>query len=267
MNLRQVDKALTAAEALLREKYTSELMDFLRYMEAGFQVEDFSTYLLAYFEDTGQDLPEGFDLEEPWEYAERMPPLQREYFKEWIANGGLDDIAPEASLPTYIYMSYPELLKRTTWLVHFSDAAYDIATAGFEYGHWDMTTLGLTTWFSETVRKEQPGYNFAFRAESKYANSAANLYRAKYGKQAVMFQSAGVECMHFGDEEKQVVFWGPAVTEFVYLAEPYAASGWAVWGLDRNEEEREYYHGSFGGCVDWVIANVNQYRRRIVHTI
>jgi len=52
----------------------------------------------------------------------------------------------DAYTPTREMISHHQFVK-PTWLVHFTDIPWEIASEGFVYGHDDMASLGLTTHF------------------------------------------------------------------------------------------------------------------------
>lgn len=98
-------------------------------------------------------------------------------------------------------------LPPNTTLVHFTDNPQEIVRNGFRIGIPDMHLLG------ETVRlpawmKNQPGYNFAYPMNGKYGLQNGG-WKKKY---AVIFCHTGVHVMHYGDDEEQVIFWGPYVS-------------------------------------------------------
>jgi hypothetical protein len=164
-----------------------------------------------------------------------------------------------AEAPSWAHMSLKNKkpLPNTTWLVHFSDDASSICHNGFKYGMDQMDKLGLTTYFKKDA-KAYGGYNFAFAALSRYAVHAA--YEKKYGRNAVIFQNSGVECMHHGDEEDQIIFWGADVNpkSIVYLKED--GGDWCV--VPRDFDKREFlFKGTFEKTVNWVIQNYQQYRK------
>jgi hypothetical protein len=162
------------------------------------------------------------------------------------------------SVHTWSYFDKPTMLRPDTWLIHFTDSAINIAHDGFTKGVDDMTRLGLTTHLSD-LDKKYGGYNFAFIADSRDARNAAR--KNKYGKEAVMFQSAGVRAYHYGDEENQVIFWGKSVNpnKLVLLSRDY--DNWCVSTMRMN---RDCAHkGDFENVVDWVIENHQQYRHKI----
>ncbi|RLI70089.1 hypothetical protein DRO91_07115 [Candidatus Heimdallarchaeota archaeon] len=169
----------------------------------------------------------------------------------------------EEEAPTWTFLDFNRMIKPGTWLVHFSKNADEIALHGFEKGVQDMTKLGLTTYLP-WYEKQWAGYNFAFTADSRHARWAAN--QGKYGNEAVMFQSAGVEASHWGDEEDQVIFWGPAIDQdkIVYLKRIY--DNWCVApaGSMMNVRDCAYESEDFGKVVSWVIRNYRQYAKQIM---
>ena len=135
-----------------------------------------------------------------YETAYRVEQGMTEDEKEGFADYLMQNDPGDA--PTWAHFDAPRMLRPDTWLVHFTDDGYDVARKGFRYGMDDMTRLGLTSWFNKESKKFG-GYNFAFVADGRSASSAASA--KKYGKQAVMFRSAGVEAYHWGDMEDQVI--------------------------------------------------------------
>lgn len=183
-----------------------------------------------------------------------MSPKQLESFKGWLQKN-----PPEAGAhsPTYMHMDYKQLLPRETWLVHFSDQSDAIGGKGFQYGHEDFQSLGLTTHFTDKARMKGQGWNFAFDALSKDAVMAAE--NGHYGKHAVLFQSAGVQAYHYGDEENQVIFQGAGVQGIVPIFQ--GSDGWEV---NSNRDARVLFRGPFIDVVQWVIQNYAQYRNVLV---
>ena len=241
--------------------YSTDLGMFRDYLKGGIDPYDFPHLLPKFFADPVAQLalrghsPEGFDEDDPSAYMERMSPGQLEAFRKWLKknSGNLGEDDPNS--PTYMHMDYGRIVPRGTWLIHFSDEAPDIKYEGFQYGHEDMTSLGLTTWYKN--RKTNPGWNFAYVAGTRQSL----LGSRKYGKHAVMFQSAGVEARHYGDEEDQVIFWGPGVREFVLLY-----NNGEDWQVTSNRDERVVYHADLASVIDWVMRNYAQYRNVIVST-
>lgn len=170
----------------------------------------------------------------------------------------IDSIQDYAAQPTWSFFDKPKMLRPDTWLIHFTDSAINIAYDGFKKGVDDMTKLGLTTHLGNAAKK-YGGYNFAFVAYSREAKNAAR--ENKYGKEAVMFQSSGVQAYHYGDNENQVMFWGKSVNpnKLVFLSRDY--DNWCVSTMRMNRDCA--YKGDFENVVDWVIENHQQYRHKI----
>jgi len=186
----------------------------------------------------------------------------------------IDDIKHEMmfmdqqTAPSYVHMvsMKDRLLPANSWLVHFSNNAYSIAASGFKIGVDDMSRLGLTTYIrNDSYQKAHGGYNFAFSAnDPQYYNNGT-----KYGEHFVMFQNSGVEVLHRGDMERQIIFHGSDVDPrgiilvlhtndyWNVMANPNSKNGFNSYGelkvLVKLENIRD--------AVEWVIKNHSQYRR------
>lgn len=214
-------------------------------------------------------------LEQP-EYFYDLPEEIRSHFESDIKEEFMHDMMRDdpTEVPTWGHMSLnrDKLIERLTWLIHFSDEAPSIARGGFQYGVDQMDRLGLTKWMGE-YQKEHGGYNFAFKADSRYAFHAASGHRgqAKYGRHAVMFQNSGVIAYHFGDEEDQVIFHGSDVDprDIILLMEVYG--DWIVMPHPTKasrypgqlSKEEGVFRGDFEKVVKWVMQNHRQYARVI----
>ena len=214
----------------------------------------------------GVDEPEDLELEtDPSMVHELDPRLQQEY-TDWVEDDYVEWYQKHdpAMAPSTSFYDTPTLLKRETWLVHFSDDAYGIANKGFKYGVDQMDQLGLTTHLGDQAKK-YGGYNFAFEAGSRYANNAAS--ESKYGGEAVMFTNSGVKAYHWGDEEDQVMFWGADVDPrgIIYIAKEY--DNWCVQSHpnSRRSTDKECLHSSedFNEVTDWIEKNWRQYSKII----
>lgn len=162
-----------------------------------------------------------------------------------------------AETPTWAHIDYQRIIKRNTWLVHFTNEPYAIRSKGFQYGTSDPSKLGLTT-LTSTDSKKYGGYNFAFVAGSSYARHAA--HDEKYGNHAVMFQSAGVEGYHYGDEENQVIFYGPHVHPNSIVILIRDSDEWCVHPTHGNREC--LYKNTFNKVEQWVMNNYQQYQKQ-----
>lgn len=218
------------------------------------------------------------DLEEMYDYGDYEFYTTIENIVAKLTRSEIDDISDymmsndPAEAPTWAHMDYTKTIRPGTWLVHFSDNAYKIAREGFNKGIQDMGKLGLTTHLSDRQKEESDigGYNFAFEAGSRYASQAAK--EGRYGKDAVMFRSAGVESFHYGDSENQIVFFGAAIDPGqIVLLTKIDDEEWCVEMtggrrdcayIGRDDWKNRTY--GFDSAVNWVMNNFDQYRKRIV---
>lgn len=156
--------------------------------------------------------------------------------------------------PTWNYMSYNSIVKNQ-WLIHFSDAAYDIyKDQRFNRGVDDYTRLGLTRRLPSSMKNFE-GYNFAYLLEDymKYGRDRLNF---KYGKEAVLFKASGIKVWHYGDVEPQIIFWGPSAFDIVLIRENKNTGDYEVYSKYKIP-----FTGDFKDCVNWVVNNFNQYKR------
>lgn len=183
--------------------------------------------------------------------------------KDYILQKVINNNPEEA--PSYMHINLNDLhpLPRNTWLIHFTDNPFEIKQDGFKYGNDDITKLGLTTWYKKESKK-YGGYNFAVKANSK---DALNIIKNEsYGKNAVLFQSSGIDCYHFADEENQVIFWGKYINPkdiIVLLRDNYE---WQVIGYrnrNNNIEQFVVYQNSYENVIKWVMMNYQQYRKAL----
>ncbi len=206
------------------------------------------------------------DLE--WETLDKLPKPLVADFEDWWRKDKVQDHmmhGEQTRVPTWAYCSLnrKSVLPRTTWLVHLTDDPYGVADKGFTKGCDDMETLGLTTYLHQS-HKSRGGYNFAFEAGGRDMIGASN--EGKYGKHAVMFQSSGVDIYHNGDEENQVIFWGPAIKPRDIVIIRHADENWVVETHDmrhgRDAKDGGIHKGEdLKDCTTWVESNFQQYRK------
>jgi hypothetical protein len=224
--------------------YYAHWYEIAMWAEQNGHMEEFSDIIGREIEDLSDEEPEIFTKLDPDLQTEAA-----EWVLDWLVTNN------PAELPSNHFFS-PEdkLIKRTTWLIHFSDQAHNITLNGFTHGVYEPDKLGLTTYYTNDSKKHG-GYNFAFEALSNDAIFAAN--KGKYGKHAVIFQNSGVKAWHDGDSENQIIFWGPDVhpSSIIELRNHYG--DWEVVGKNRI-----LFTGDFERVVKWVILNFHQYRRQ-----
>lgn len=181
---------------------------------------------------------------------------QIEELKEWMISNSPDYTSGHST--PHQTMSYKGYVK-PTWLIHFTDHAQDISDSGFKYGHSDIEEgLAMTL-----QTQHEPGYNFAFDVDSRHVSGG----EGKYGKEAVIFWSDGVEAHHHGDDEDQIMFWGPAVDTRMIFPIIKSEGEWMVEHPNRDNPlygTPPYYTGdpdenfvspSLDNVIAWVINN------------
>jgi hypothetical protein len=235
--------------------YSSELGYLKNYLKHGFDPYDFAYELKEYLETFDPDevhLPEGWENEEGYDIIEDWmkiaTPKDIEKFEEYVGHNTAD--RDQYDQPAYTALDFTRLAK-PQWLVHFTNDAQSIKNKGFVYGHEDFIGLHLTTYKTEKARFRNPGYNFAFEMGDRNARSASRS--GKYGKECVVFWGAAVEAWHSGDEESQMIFWGPAINKdmiFVLVTDPNTGD-WCV----PSEVKDCVMKGGFEDCCTWIENN------------
>lgn len=180
-------------------------------------------------------------------------------FTAWLMDVMERGDLPE--MPAWGVMSFEQIVKNQ-WLIHFSDAAYEIwESQKFSHGMDDLYHLGYTTYFGEESKK-YGGYNFSYDIKdfARYGRGSYSRGRWKYGKAAVVFRASGVKAHHYGDEEPQVIFWGETARNIVLIKE----SDPGPWGVVTRGLGRNAFIGELTDAVRWIVANFDQYRRVLI---
>lgn len=134
------------------------------------------------------------------------------------------------------------LLPSSTWLLHFCTNATKIKNEGFRFGVPDINRIALTRENSiyggpaRRILYKAPGYNFAYPTDGSIMLTS-RWNPQGYGKQALLFQSSGLPVHHSGDNEVQVVFWGPSAN--MHTAHVITATGRGFKSGDLHEKTLE----------------------------
>ena len=222
MWLKFAEKLIVESARFPREQIY--LADYLRNPD----IDYYAYKLPQYFEERNIVPPVDFDEDESYEWLESAPESTRQDFQKWIYDEYNTD--NDAEVPPHGTMDFRKQLTKPEWLIHFTDAAEAIEYKGFQQGHDEMEGLHLTTNFGNRGIKG-PGYNFAFFLNDRAVRQQLEASQPKYGSQAVIFKSTGVVVEHYGDEETQVIFWGPNVDP---------SSIYHIMKMDDYDIEREY---------------------------
>ena len=172
--------------------------------------------------------------------------------------------------PAFLTLEEPEYFENS-WLIHFSDKAEKISKEGFIYGVDNYDGLTVTGYGKGhgviTDDKVQDGFNFAYDANDfrlYFRNFAGN---PKYGHHAVLFKSNGIKVFHNGDNEYQVIFWGPTAKNLIFIENFYYREiGERVWCIRSLKTNKiTYYNKDLSEVVKWAINNYDQYQRSMVN--
>jgi len=229
----------------IKTAYDPQMSGLHQYLKGGFDPYDYLWAIPAFLDEEEVAYDED-DEEAAEKWLAHASPEDVESFKNHIESSG--EYGNYSDRPATEFFMHPSIAT-PDWLVHFTDDPYRIASEGFIYGHWSYEGLGLTTYYTDSARKREPGFNFALGADSRKASEVAA--DEKYGHDAVVFWGSGVEAYHVGDEEDQIVFWGPTVKPNMIFP---ILRGNSEWRVD-DDEGRERKTGTFREVVDWVENN------------
>ena len=165
--------------------------------------------------------------------------------------------------PSWMYMDSAEQI-HNEWLIHFSNHADQISWRGFKHGTNDFENLAYSN-AGETDGKWE-GYDFAYALDDvgRYAFSSRGMYGRipKYGREAVIFRASGVKLWHHGDQEPQVIFYGPSAKDIIYLRYDEEIHEWCI--ASRFDPSKMLYHNDdIDKVIDWVLHNYDQYRKHL----
>jgi hypothetical protein len=260
-----------------KKAYNREIGYLNRYLREGFKPYDYIDYVWDFLEEIEHPIvaqyEEGVNInsnnlfnknnlyeDDPREISEQWiysaSPEEIEEFKEWIGSQNLD--VSRWNAPPYEAMDYTRFVK-PTWLVHFTDYPNEISENGFEKGWEDYEGLSYTTFYSDS---HSPGFNFAFDAnDSRDIMAAANA--SKYGKHAVLFWGSGVESTHYGDQEDQIIVWGPSVNTNMIIPIINDGEEWAVMNNRYWDEYPMYSNIDINETIAWCINNIDMVRQTL----
>lgn len=166
-------------------------------------------------------------------------------FIDWVQYYG-----DYSDFPSWMTMEFMSVVKNE-WCIHFTEYSDDISKEGFTQGTPDLERLAYT---NAGGFKAQSGYDFAFLVND------GNVDFNNYGSEAVIFRTSGVLVWHHGDGQRQVIFYGPNVKEFIPIKYD-SSEGWVIEGkhyqiLKAADKPSE--------LVKWVMDNLPQYRKEIM---
>ena len=161
----------------------------------------------------------------------------------------MQDIVDYYELPSWCIMDFNRIVKNE-WCIHFCSDSENIAREGFTSGTEDIGHLAYT---NAGVQKSSAGYDFAFSINDRSTDYS------EYGDEAVIFRTSGVEIFHYGDNQNQVIFWGPNVKSFIPIHQDNG--DWVVYGQNGQVLVR---CGRPSEIAIWATENLPQYRKQIM---
>ena len=163
----------------------------------------------------------------------------------------------ETDAPLFTVASFRKEI-HNEWLVHMTSKNNipGLYREGFTYGV-EIDELAYTPALGTTDYKYGPGYNFAFEADD-----ASEAEKSGYGDCAVLFQASGVEIFHYGDNQYQVIFYGPSARNLIFLFQDSGSGNWYVDSEVTGRRLVEFETLDF--LVKWCISNFPQYHNHLV---
>lgn len=248
-------------KTLLKEYITNPIIYLKDYLESdedakikevSFESYGIHEWLMYHYSEIAKKYNDHEEYEIPEMLQSDHPDILYEWGKHVLEH--IDDFSQDRpGFPSWNHMDYANLIKNQ-WLIHFSDNAAKIVNdKKFKYLMGDYTQLGLTTMYKQdSFDKTDNGYGFAY-ALSDFVKYSSNRNGFKYGNEAVLFTASGIRVHHYGDEEPQVIFYGPTANNFVYLEN--TDGDWVVGD--------NIYQGDLENVVKWVVKNYKQYKNKI----
>ena len=161
----------------------------------------------------------------------------------------MQNIVDYYELPAWCTMDFNRIVKNE-WCIHFGSDSEKIAREGFTGGTPEIENLAYT---NAGAQKTSAGYDFAFLINDRSVD-----YNG-YGDEAVIFRTSGIEIYHYGDNQNQVLFWGPNVKSFIPIHQDNG--DWVVYGQNGQVLVR---CGRPSEIALWATENLPQYRKQIM---
>ena len=204
------------------------------------------------------EIPEDVFQWENWEAAEEIGPLFKtdlndycEDFIEYCSNSGNTEV------PLFCVADFTGEI-HNEWLIHMTDSSNipGLYKEGFSYGV-DIDQLAYTPARGGIEYKYGAGCNFAFEVKDAY--TAEN---SGYGDCAVLFQASGIKIYHWGDDQGQVIFYGPSARNLIFIFRDDETGEWYVQSELTDRKLVEF--DDLEDIVQWCINNFDQYRNHLI---
>lgn len=251
-------------EYYFSESLSNELMHLKRYLEMSDEDKamnrafSYSDLINDYLEEEGKEREEFSDMEsyEILEWLSENDPETLVDYGEYLV--GEKQYYDSGEVELYDVADYRGFA-RQTWLVHFSDRAYQIfQDQTFKIGvpYEDYQRLALSTYVKDSAKTG--GFNFAYDVDDveKYA---FDRREPKYGKEAVLFKGDAIKIWHSGDEEMQCIYDGKQTSKPIIHVQ-YDDK----WFIESTQTgERIIEEDNISDIANWVEKNYAQYRKHL----
>lgn len=140
------------------------------------------------------------------------------------------------------------IIPSKTWLVNFSNSAYDVLSKGFYTGIGLSENEGKLSSFTEV--KEGYGWNFAYALSDIKEFDIYQLTK-DFGEEISLFKSSGVRFYHKIDREYQVMFLGEKVKRIYSV---FYSSDWDTFSIEMNDGVTPGWSGmkSLDRVAEWI---------------
>ena len=204
------------------------------------------------------ELPEDILQWEDYEAAERISEFFKTDLKPFCGNFlNYCVYKGERDIPLFCAADFRREV-HNEWLVHMTSRNNipGLYKEGFSYGV-DIDNLAYTPGIGTTQYKYGAGYNFAF-----YAEEASVAEDSGYGDCAILFQACGIEIFHYGDQQHQIIFYGPSARNLIFLFQDDETNMWFVCSEITGRRLVEFDNLEF--LVQWCISNFPQYHNHLI---
>lgn len=208
------------------------------------------------------ELPEDLYELDAWEIGEYLGPL----FETKLASYAEDFVRyvsyyGDTEIPLFCVADFVKEI-HNEWLIHMTDNLVGLNHEGFSYGV-GIDELAYTPGRGTIKYKYGAGYNFGF--ELRDISTAES---SGYGKYCILFQASGVEIYHYGDEQRQVIFYGPSAKNLIFICRADYGEYSGMWcvldAMDSGYGKYLCHFDTLEKAVYWAIKNFPQYRNRLI---
>ena len=151
-----------------------------------------------------EEFDEEYDLIISLDPETIIPKLSPDIIEEFKSTNkdSINELLNSSNTKNSFHLISDTVLPKSSILIHYTDHPEEVFKKGFKRGIPYISMLGETVRYnlSNTV-----GYNFSYLEK----DDNHNFQKGSFKKRGfVKFKSSGVYVYHYGDKDKQVIFWG-----------------------------------------------------------